>query len=37
MPKNSPHKQDIDRAIKALQDKGITQALAKKWGLTGAK
>jgi len=37
MPKNSPHKQDIDRAIKALQSKGITQALAKKWGLTGAK
>jgi ABC-type amino acid transport substrate-binding protein len=37
MPKNSPHKQDIDRAIKALKNNGTTQALAKKWGLAGAK
>ncbi len=37
MPKNSPHKQDIDRAIKAIQNNGTTQVLAKKWGLVGAK
>ena len=37
MPKNSSHKQDIDRAIKALQNNGTIQVLAKKWGLAGAK
>ena len=37
MPKNSPHKKNIDHTIKALKSNGTIEALAKKWGLIGGE
>lgn len=37
MPKNSPHKKNLDHTIKALKSNGTIEALSKKWGLIGAE
>lgn len=36
MPKDSPHKNNIDHTIKALKSNGTLQTLSKKWGIIGA-
>jgi len=37
MPKKSEHKENIDRAIKALRNNGTIKALSKKWRIVGAE
>ncbi|MFK7974268.1 MAG: transporter substrate-binding domain-containing protein [Rickettsiaceae bacterium] len=36
LPKNSPHKKNINHNIKSLRNNGIIEALEKKWGIIGA-